>query len=322
MNEYDPASWGAMAKKYDLNPASYGPGTGHYFPPHWSNGWIVEVSPAQGLHVASAWFTPNKTIVHKIDIKQPCLWLFCVDCGDVIYSRQGKPAVALTPICHKIINPQKPFQFTFPKDVHACFTSVLIYEEFLDTFMQARSNVPKISLGDAALWQEEHLNSPGIMLIFEQIRWAIRNGDMPPFAFEGMVVHLLGAIARNYPAIPDRRSNRRNYVTWENEQKIYAVKQALDQNILEIPSIEELTKIADMSESKLRLSFKNIYHVPLYEYIKREKMKRAMQLLSSDHLSIRHISEICGYKNASKFAAAFHEVHGVTPSEFRKAFNL
>ncbi|MBE5976406.1 MAG: helix-turn-helix transcriptional regulator, partial [Paenibacillaceae bacterium] len=219
-------------------------------------------------------------------------------------------------------NPQKAFQFTFPKNVHTCFTSILIYQDFLEPFLQARDNAPKISIEDGKSWETEHLNTPGTMLIFEQIRWAIRNGDMPPFAFEGMVIHLLGSIARNYPVIPDRRNDRRNYVTWENEKKMYAVKQTLDENILDVPSMSELTKIADMSESKLRLSFKNTYHIPLYDYIRREKMKRAMQLLSSDHLSIHHIAELCGYKNPSKFTAAFQEVHGITPSQFRKTFNL
>ncbi|GLC78896.1 hypothetical protein LBYZC6_10100 [Lacrimispora brassicae] len=75
--------------------------------------------------------------------------------------------------------------------------------------------------------------------------------------------------------------------------------------------MEELTKIAGMSESKLRLSFKNIYLLPLYEYIRREKMKRAMQLLSADHLGIRDISELCGYKNASKLSLPFRRFTGL-----------
>ena len=77
-----------------------------------------------------------------------------------------------------------------------------------------------------------------------------------------------------------------------------------------------------MSESKLRQSFKNHYGIPLYRYIRIETMKRAMQLLSADHLSICNISELCGYKNPAKFAAAFKSIHGITPSDFRKSFNL
>jgi AraC-like DNA-binding protein len=37
----------------------------------------------------------------------------------------------------------------------------------------------------------------------------------------------------------------------------------------------------------------------IYHYIRLETMKRAMQFLSADHLSIRDIAERCGYKNAA-----------------------
>lgn len=322
MNEYQAASWGAMAKKYNLKQNTYGPGTGYYFPPHWSNGWIVEAYPAEGLFVSSAWFTPDKNMVHAIDVQKPCLLIFCIDCGNITYSQQGRAASVFTPMTHILVNPQRPFHLTFPKGVHTCFTSVLVFDDFLQPFLHTRKDSPKISIEDTKAWETEHYNTPNTMLIMEQIRWAIRNADMPLLAFEGMVLHLLCSIARNYPVTPERRSSRRNYVTWENEQKVYSVKLKIDENILQVPPMEELTKIAGMSESKLRLSFKNIYQIPLYDYIRREKMKRAMQLLSADHLSIRDISERCGYKNASKFAAAFQDVHGITPSEFRKAFNL
>ncbi|WP_349945562.1 helix-turn-helix transcriptional regulator [Lacrimispora sp. BS-2] len=322
MNEYQAASWGAMAKKYNLDQRTYGPGTGYYFPPHWSNGWIIEACPAKGLFVSSAWFTPDKKTIHTIDVKKPCLWIFCIDCGNMIYSQQGKASTTFTPMTHVLVNPHQPFHLTFPKGIHTCFTSVLVFDDFLQPFLQTRNNAPKISISDAKAWESEHYNSPNTMMVLEQIRWAVRNADMPLLAFEGMVLHLLCSIARNYPVTPERRNSRRNYVTWENEKKVYSVKLKIDENVLQVPPMEELTKIADMSESKLRLSFKNIYQIPLYDYIRREKMKRAMQLLSDDHLSIRDISELCGYKNASKFSAAFQDVHGITPSEFRKAFNL
>ena len=322
MNEYQAASWGAMAKKYNLKQNTYGPGTGYYFPPHWSNGWIVEAYPAEGLFVSSAWFTPDKNMVHAIDVQKPCLLIFCIDCGNITYSQQGRAASVFTPMTHILVNPQRPFHLTFPKGVHTCFTSVLVFDDFLQPFLHTRKDSPKISIEDTKAWETEHYNTSNTMLILEQIRWALRNADMPLLAFEGMVLHLLCSIARNYPVTPERRSSRRNYVTWENEQKVYSVKLKIDENILQVPPMEELTKIAGMSESKLRLSFKNIYQIPLYDYIRREKMKRAMQLLSADHLSIRDISERCGYKNASKFAAAFQDIHGITPSEFRKAFNL
>lgn len=322
MYEFKDSSWNALADKYNFNKRPYGKGQIYDITDHWSNGWIAEMNPCKGLYVSSAWLTPDEQIVHTINSKKPFMLFFCIDCGEIIYSQQGRRKQILTPTTHLIINPQKQFTFTFSKDVHYCFTSVLIFDDFIEAFLKDPINTPKISVEDAKLWKTQHYNTPDIMLIFEQIRWAVRNADMPMLGFEGMTLHLLSSITRNFPNIPKRRSSRRHYVTWENEQKIYDVKNKIDGDILNPPSIIELCRIAEMSESKLRESFKNHYGVPLYKYIRIETMKRAMQLLSADHLSIRNISEMCGYKNPAKFAAAFKDVHGLTPSDFRKAFNL
>jgi AraC-like DNA-binding protein len=322
MDDYSKASWGELARNYSLKIRAYGKGQIYDFPPNWTNGWIAEMHPADGLFVASSWFTPSQDIIHTIDTIKPCMWILCIDSGDIVYTEQGKRTRHLEPFNHIIVNPQKKFKFTFTKDTHYCFTSVLVYDDFINSFIKDRKDAPKINIEDAKQWKSKNYNTPDTMLIMEQIRWSVRNADMPLLGFEGMVLHLLSCIIRNYPEIPKRRSARRHYVTWENEQKIYRVKVKLDEDILHPPDIQELCRIADMSESKLRLSFRNIYDKPLYEYIRTETMKRAMQLLGDDHLSIRDIAEICGYKNAAKFAAAFKEVHGLTPSEFRKSFNL
>lgn len=322
MDEYLGVSWRGLSEQYSLKTDKYGSGFIYNFPPDWSNGWIVEMRPARGLFVASAWFTPSQTIVHTVETDKPCMWILCIDCGDIMYTQQGKKALQLTPVNHIIINPQKKFRLTFKKDTHYCFTSVLVYDDYINNLIKNRADAPKISIEDAKQWKSGNYNTPDIMLIMEQIRWGIRNSDMPLLAFEGMVIYLLSCITRNFPELPKKRMARRHYVTWENEQKVYRVKERLDQDILHPPGIQELCKIAGMSESKLRLSFRNIYNQPLYDYIRTGTMKRAMQLLSDDHLSIRNIAEICGYKNAAKFAAAFKEVHNVTPSEFRKTFNL
>ncbi len=314
--------WGAMAKENNLVTKQNDKGFIHNFPPGWQNGWISEMHPAKGLYTSSAWFTPAKKIRHTINMKKPAMWIFCIDCGDIEIISQGKATLKLTPSIHVVINPQKPFSFVFPKEVHACFTCVLIFEDFIERVIQGHENVPNFHIKDAALWESQQYNTPYNMLILEQIRWATRNADFPLLGLESMVVHLLSSIARNYPEIPIRRSSRAHYVNWDNEQKVFKVKSVLDNDILNAPNIDQLCKLAQMSESKLRNSFRNLYGIPLYSYIRTETMKRAMQMMGDDHLSIRNIAEQCGYQNQSKFTAAFKAVHGITPSEFRSAFNL
>lgn len=61
-----------------------------------------------------------------------------------------------------------------------------------------------------------------------------------------------------------------------------------------------MCQLSELSESMLRQSFINLYGVPIYEYIRIEPMKRAMQLLSEDNLGIHNIAEQCEYKKSRK----------------------
>lgn len=320
-NEYE-LGFKTLAQKYNFKKGNYGNGEIYYFPSTWQNGWIVEMNPAKGLFAISAWFTPEEDIVYKINVEKPCMWIFCIDCGDIIYTQKGKKIKHLSPINHIIINPSTDFKLTFPKGVHTCFTCVLIFDEFIESYFKDKTDLPKIRVSDAKLWKEQHYNTPNIMMILEQIRWNVRNADINIASYECKAIELLLNIERNYPDISLRKKSRKNYVTWENEQKVFRVKNALDTDILNPISMEKMCQLSEMSESMLRQSFKNLYGIPVYEYIRIEKMKRAMQLLSSDHLSIQNIAQQCGYKNSAKFTAAFKEVHGITPSKFRKTFNL
>lgn len=322
MVKKDNVTWKNLSENYKLETRKYGNGEIFYFPTDWTNGWIVEMDVNEGIRVASAWFTPNKKIAHKINTDKRCVWILCIDCGEIIISQQGKVKRVLEPITHRLVKDDKSFTFNFNEGEHYCFTSVLIYEDYLEKLLEGRENSPQIRVDDIKSWQDEHLNLPSIMLIMEQIRWGVRNSDMSMLGFEGMVIQLLASVARNFPNIPDRRKDRRKYVTWENEQKMFSVKNTIDRDILNVPSMGELAKIGEMSESKLREAFKNLYGIPIYSYIRRETMKKGMQLLSSDHLSIRDVAEKCGFKNPSKFTEAFKDIHGITPSEFRKSFNL
>lgn len=322
MDDIKDLSWENFSKIYNLSEGDYGNGKIFHFPPSWQNGWIMEIHPRDSVFTASTWFTPHEDMKFTINSQAKALWILCIDSGDIEVSRKGVKNKILSQNTQILINSGKTFTINFKKDEHYCFTSVLLSESYLDSLTQGIENPPKISLANSKNWQEEHINTPNIMLIMEQIRWAVRTCDISHLGYHGMIIHLLTSIDRNYPKIPPRRRNRRHYVTWENEQKIFKVKSKIDSDVLNVPDILDLCRLAEMSETKLREGFKNIYHITIYAYIRREIMKKAMLLLSSDHLSIKNISEQCGFKNPSKFSAAFKDIHGITPSEFRKSFNL
>lgn len=313
--------WGAWAKHFGFKVERNGPWAHYTLPGTWENGWISEVHPAEGVSVASAWLTPDQTLDYTMHIPKPCLWIFCVDCGDIGIVRRGKPVQKVQPFTQLLINSGNPIRLTLPAGVHTCFTSVLIFDSFLETFLSATGISYPIRVQDARQWKPRHVDTPGAMMVMEQIRWGVRGNRLPPPAYLFKAMELLSVFAHQLSKEQYKRE-RRHYVTWDNEKKLYRVQARIDSDPLNPPSLDDLCALAQMSESKLRIAFKSLYGKTLYAYTRESVMKRAMQMLADDELSIKNIAARCGYENPAKFAAAFKEIHGITPSAFRKGFGL
>ena len=79
-----------------------------------------------------------------------------------------------------------------------------------------------------------------------------------------------------------------------------------------------LARIACMGTTKLKTSFKHIYHCTISEYIQQRRMSHAEMLLTSTDLTIDHVALAVGYSNAGRFAANFKNNTGLFPAEYRK----
>ncbi|MBQ8237359.1 MAG: helix-turn-helix transcriptional regulator [Oscillospiraceae bacterium] len=84
-------------------------------------------------------------------------------------------------------------------------------------------------------------------------------------------------------------------------------------------TIGELADRFHVSQTHLKQAFKGVFGVPVYSYIRIQKMQRAALMLIHSERPILEIANECGYDNGSKFAGAFREIMGETPTEYRKA---
>jgi len=82
-------------------------------------------------------------------------------------------------------------------------------------------------------------------------------------------------------------------------------------------TIQFLAARAGISPTKLKTVFRRVYGVPLFTYIRAEKMRFAAHELDKSNSRIVDIALSCGYDNASKFSAAFRDVIGCSPKEYR-----
>jgi transcriptional regulator GlxA family with amidase domain len=83
-------------------------------------------------------------------------------------------------------------------------------------------------------------------------------------------------------------------------------------------TIESLAKQFFIDSSTLKREFRHTYGLPIATYLKQQRIQKAMELLRTTQLSISVIAAQTGYETQSKFAAAFKEAAGLSPSAYRK----
>lgn len=81
------------------------------------------------------------------------------------------------------------------------------------------------------------------------------------------------------------------------------------------PSVKELSRIALMSETRLKTQFKKVYKRSLHEYYHRNKMIKARKMLLSGKHSVKETGTSLGFQNLSNFTIAFKKAFHLLPSE-------
>lgn len=102
----------------------------------------------------------------------------------------------------------------------------------------------------------------------------------------------------------------------QDVQGLLNVEQYLLQNYREaFPTINTLSRLAMMSSSKLKQTFKKAFGMGLFEYFQQNRMYKARDLLLSEVYSVTEVGQLLGYHNLSNFSAAFKKEFGVLPKD-------
>lgn len=83
-------------------------------------------------------------------------------------------------------------------------------------------------------------------------------------------------------------------------------------------TLEQLSEHFHVSGTGIKNSFKAVYGLSVYSYIRTQKMQAAAKLLCETDRSVLDIAGSFGYDNGSKFAKAFRDCCGMSPNEFRR----
>jgi AraC-like DNA-binding protein len=107
---------------------------------------------------------------------------------------------------------------------------------------------------------------------------------------------------------------RRVNMTTRDRDILYAVKDYLHKTFRENHSLIDLSKQFGINQNKLKKSFKELFGMPVIEYLYNLKMEHAKNMLYDQGTYVGEVAAFVGYKNANHFATAFKRKFGMKPS--------
>jgi AraC-like DNA-binding protein len=102
-------------------------------------------------------------------------------------------------------------------------------------------------------------------------------------------------------------------------QAIYTVKEQMLEHLETPPVINELAVCANMSSSKLKRLFKQIFGNSIFSYYQEFRMKEAARLLKEEKLSVSDVGYHLGFTNLSHFSRVFEEHIGMKPKQYSRS---
>lgn len=98
--------------------------------------------------------------------------------------------------------------------------------------------------------------------------------------------------------------------------KVHKAKELLIQNMLEPPTIKELSMKVGLNEYQLKGGFKRLYGSPIFQFLSDHRLSHAHNLLLSGRYKVNEVAWEIGYTNPSHFIAAYKRKYKVTPKKF------
>jgi AraC family transcriptional regulator, arabinose operon regulatory protein len=126
------------------------------------------------------------------------------------------------------------------------------------------------------------------------------------------LTHLMGLILRH----KEEFGYGENSVRERIEKNINFMKEHLREPL----TVATLAALVNLSRSHYTTSFHRVTGYAPLSYLNHLRMQRAVQLLNTTDLSIKHISDQLGFSDQFYFSRVFAKMHNHSPSEHRRRY--
>lgn len=159
----------------------------------------------------------------------------------------------------------------------------------------------------------EHVVSAKLQEVAQEMSSAVVKAPLHELYFKVKCEEMLCCLLMD---LMERQEGKIYAIDPADIQRIYAVREKLLEDLSNPPPLNVLADYANMSLSKLKRLFKQVYGNNVYAYYQDIRLEEAARLLKDQRLSVTETGYRLGFSNLSHFARAFEAKFGVKPKKY------
>ncbi|WP_026776733.1 AraC family transcriptional regulator [Polaribacter sp. Hel_I_88] len=291
-------------------------------------GEVLAVQFASGLGIMNSAYKLNEDLVLKMNKNRINPLKFVFNLGDTFYHNFGKEGdfESIPKYSGAIIGSSidKTHSFKIPKDKNIHIFSLELnrnlFEHKLASF--------KFNLGDelSKLLRDVKAENPFFYTYpfgseeFEMIHKILHNtkkGFIGSLYKEGVTYTILSNTLETY--LGNTLDNDIDTLSEKDTDQVVIISKFIEDNLSDLPTIEEIANKNFLSESKLQKLFNIYYSCSVHDFTRNKRLDRARILLEDANYTIAEIADELGIRSNSYFSKIFKERYGVTPSKYKNS---
>ncbi|WP_372632325.1 helix-turn-helix domain-containing protein [Cohnella sp.] len=259
----------------------------------------------------------NFVIYEDFHMEYPQPDYISVSCYDSVSGEELQPYKRLS--CSRIkghIGAGNVYRAIYHRNIPIRCTSIMLMPDYYRDYLQTRYPGEYEDPREAFLSVDGSADFPELMILLGQIKNCRLTGLSAKLFYESKVAEAVSLIV--HKTKESRKARLPEQVSVQDLKHLSSVKEYMDEHFAADLQLGTLAKIACMSATKLKTTFKKAYECTVFEYLLSRRVSRAEQLLAGTDISIRQISRMVGYSKASNFSSAFRRQTGLLPNVYRK----
>ena len=282
----------------------------------------IQVNDAIFIDVTQGKYESNITLLRLFDNPKPHIGFNFCCAGATTFALNGKysPAHASSAEHNNFFMPPccvtQELILTPEIQLITCYIDAATFEQLIDKHIEILpKRLQQLLVNPQNCYFASYPWQPLIKVILHQIV----SNKMSPLAqklfFESKVLELLAIVLDMYAP----QAVKTITISKTDIDKIHFARSILLQDIAHPPGLFELAKLAGTNEFTLKKGFKELFHLPVYKYLHKERMENAALLLQTAAIPVGEIAASVGYSSFSSFTQAFTKYYSVSPLQFKNA---